>query len=224
MGMPTATIKKKYLSYANRKYFTSGAEDIVLGSYGRKRVSLSRPNYMEPFDEIRLRKASIERATKIDLNTKRSDKKELNVAAGKTGVVGGKGNLSRGLESKANLVLVKMTIDTKDLLRSLANDREAVEYLKKQGAKARICNEVFIVVSAEMAQTITHSVGVEVSGSNGAIDASVGGSSSGSRSDELKISRGTTLSYGLLRLKWDGRGRKKKLDVYDARADQYGMG
>lgn len=219
--MAMATFKDHFLKYSNRKYFTTGAEEITLGTYGRKRIPIAAANYLQKWKDLEIDSAHIDNATVVDLDFSRSSEAKLKAHLKKKGLgeADAKGQFSR-LQS-GSLKVMKLSVSTGDMVDALNADKDVFDKLNDFRPLDRVCHEIFVVIEATLAEKIEASGSLSASGSKGdiTVDGSVSGG--GSSSNNLTISAGTTLAYGMLKLRYDARP-KKATRISGAKPDQYG--
>ena len=219
--MAMATLEKNYLRVSGKKYFTTNAENVKIGSYGDKRTPIGKPNYMQVWKDMDVSKLEIEEATVIDLNTKKSKKRDVEAKVGKKGLAGvGAKNVYDKFAS-GELKLAKLIVRSGDMVDEINSDSKVLEYLQGAGRRARFCAEVFVVITAKMAEKVENTNSFDVSASKGSVDVELKGSFSSGHDNTLEISEGTMFAYSLLKPVWTGRG-KKKGNIKRVRPDTYG--
>jgi hypothetical protein len=220
--MAFAKFTNQSLTYARKKYFVAGAESIKIGSYGRKRTPALKANYLDKWLDLDVPKIKVTEAVTVDIDFTRSSAAGLKGHLKKSGIKGDVAATFEKLKS-GKLKLMKLGVAKGDMVKLVNKDKEAIGKLLDYRSKDRICLEIFVVLSATMAQRIEAAGSLNISATKGGMEVAGGVSGSGSSSSTVKISKGTTLAYGMIRPIWDARGRKAK-KIKDGRPDQYGAG
>jgi len=198
--MKIANLKNKAFIFNNWRYFTTTAENIKLGSYGNKIVSLANANYLAVIRTIDLDGVDIDKVEPISFDFSKVKKGDFKFAS-PIKVVDINANADyEGLKS-GNLVLLKFSINMGtllDILNSKTQEAEkAIKELKKL-KRPRLVNQIFSVVSAELASKLSASTSLKAKSNVNGIDISgeIGGSMS--NASIVKLSEGTVFAYGLL--------------------------
>ena len=224
----TAVIKKHHLVFNGKKYFRAGSEDVGLGSYGEKRTPAGGGNYLLVEGNLlpKSMRFRAKQATVVDIDFKRSRRTSF-VAKGSAPIVGGwlEGNMGATYDSLASgkLKLVKFRILPTDLEDAVNTTRNVLARMKHDGMRARIANEIFIVMEATLAKKVTSGVNAKVSGSAGMMKLTVESRTSASNETSLTISKGTTFAYMLLKPEWDRRIKSRRTRIVDWEDDQWGV-
>ncbi len=220
--MALAKFTNQSLTYARRKYYVAGAESIKIGSYGKKRTPLTKANYLDKWLDLDVPKAKGTEAVTVDIDFSKSSAAGLKGHIKKSGIKGDASATYEKLRS-GKLKLMKLAIARGEMVKLANKDKEALGKLLDYRAKDRICLEIFVVLSATLAEKIEAAGSLNVSATKGGMEVGGGISGSGSSSSTVKISKGTTLAYGMMKPVWDARGKKAK-KIRDSKPDQYGTG
>jgi len=219
--MAMATFKDHFLKYSNRKYFTTGAEEIGLGTYGRKRIPLTKANYLQKWKDLEIDKTQIDNATVVDLDFSRSSEAKLKARLKKQGF--GEAEASGQFEKlkSGSLKVMKLSIAAGDMVDVLNANSDVFDKLNDFRPLDRVCHEIFVVIEATLAESFEGSGSLSALGSKGDVEVAGEVSGGGSSSNKLTISAGTTLAYGMLKLRYDKRP-KNATKITGAKPDQYG--
>lgn len=218
-----AVIKDNHMKYNGKTYFRAGSEDVQIGSYGEKKTPLTKSNYLEVQDRIPTPKLKIREALIVDIDFKQSTKTDIEANINKSVVF--KGSVSTAYEDLRNdkLKLVKLVIENEDIKDAINSSPKVIEDLKVYGNDSRVCHQVFIVLEASLARTVTTSTKFDVSGTDGSLKISVSGGTSKSTTAEITLSAGSTFAYGIVKLDWDASQKKNWKKVVKATDDQWSL-
>ncbi len=195
-----AVLKNNTFIFNNWNYFTASSEDVKLGSYGEKRVSIVKPNYLSVHRNMNLDGVDVHTVDPISFDfTKTSQGDfELSVPIHAADI-----QLEANYENfkSGRLVLLKFSTNlgtTMDLFNAdTTQSKRAIEELRKM-KRPRIVNQLFVVVSAEFASKFK--AGMILSAKTKLEKLEISGLLGGESSSEttLTLSQGTVLAYGLL--------------------------
>ena len=224
--MAKAVIKANRLNYNNKKYFRTGSEDIVIGSYGEKRTPIFGGNYLETQDIINSPKLKVKQAVIADIDFEQS--REGDVEESLAGTFKGvdvelsAGQVWQKLRS-GEVKLVKLIVELNDMEDAINADAGALDDLRDYGNKARVAYQVFVVMSATMAETFSRSQRFGVAVSRGQVKVTAKGTTGQSGDTTVTLSKGSTFAYMLASLDWNARTKKKKTRVVDLDDDQWSV-
>jgi hypothetical protein len=216
-----ASIKKDHLEFSNLQYFMAGAEDVNITAYGKehkdgffKKLFHTKGDHIEVYGTLQLKNAvarqvasiELDQSTKVDL--KGSAKGTVQVAHAPIKVTAAANGEHKKTET-AQVKLVKWVMDMNTIAAQLNLDTKnggtAVVDLMKAGKMARIVNEIFVVVTAKMDDTLADSASVNISAAGPAgsgavnVSASLDASVSKEKSVSLTLGRDQILAYSSLR-------------------------
>jgi hypothetical protein len=231
--MSSVVVKSNHLKYGGKLYFRGGAEDVLLGSYGEKKTPLTQQNYLEVQGTIPAAKLKVRRATECTIDFANSDRFVVSHSGVAEGVINGvpvnasvSGNASVDFGSKGHLRLVKLLVENEDMAKALEDMPSTLDRLRAYGSDARICHEVFVVVEASLAESLTASGSLTLSGSAGIKGLKISGTQTMSggktRTTTVTITPGTTFAYLLLKIDWNHSGFKKT-DIKRLTDDQFSV-
>lgn len=215
--MSTSTkVAKQYLKHNNIKYFRSKAENVQLGSYGRKKDAVGAMAYLSVHDRVdpknMVGRARFLGRTTIDWDSTSSSEWESSGAVTYL-TVNGRGSATAGLRSarRAHLELIKLGMDAGDLQQMLNRAAgKARRYLRDEGNDARFVSEIYVVVEAEIAESFASAVasgGEVVAKLTKALSLEFEADHRHSSGGSVSVipSRGTTFAYGMHKVaRWDG--------------------
>lgn len=227
MSVTAVKIEKSYFSYNGKKYFRGSAEDIQLGSIGKKRTSLFKQNYLEVKDHIPAGSFKEAKATTLSIEFSNESKKNLNLGA--SAIVDGvrihlSGYATFNKINSGELKLVKITVENNKMEHAANQSRSIIRNLISWGNKARIVHQVFIVMEASLADKFENAASIKVTGNRGKVEASIDGGISGSGGTSVDISAESCFAYLLAKIKWDANKKKNKTKIVDLISDQWGAG
>jgi len=229
MGLGTSSVlagsvavKGSHLKFDGTQYYRGGAIDVHLGSYGQKKARISGINKLSVYNDIK--QADLSRYGHIDAvavpNINWSNVNAQNLgASGKYMGVKGTHRLTRKQANKYKLSLVKFTINEANMQNTLNKGAStARKYMAREGKDARVCNTVWVVMTAQYANAFEGADKISISGQKNMKITATRGSK---RTASVTLSKGTTFAYGLLRIKkWDSR---KKQQVRNMEEDEWGV-
>lgn len=218
-----AIIKDNHLKYNGKNYFRAGSEDILIGSYGEKKSPLTQANYLEVQDGIPTPKLKVRQAVIVDIDFKQSSKKDIEANVNKSVVF--KGSVETAYEDlkAGKLKLVKFIIENEDIKDAINSSPKVIENLKAYGNDSRVCHQVFVVLEATIAESVTSSTKFDVSGTDGSIRIGVSGGTSKNNTSVITLSKGSTFAYGIVKLDWDANQKSNWKKVVKATDDQWSM-
>ena len=225
--MSETKVAAHWFLYNGAKYFRDVAENVALGTIGKKRDPLGPKASLDVYGQVSPAnlKGRIRDVTVADVNWESQSKGEVEINVGlKYFTVSGSGTAGFSYEKakSARLKLAKFVIDEGDLRAMLNNDADAArKYLEKEGQDARIVSTVWVVLEGELAQTFS-----AAAKSNGSITASltkaaelqITASHSGStqQSSTIVLKPGVTFAFAMHKVsKWN----KDKTRIEDLALD-----
>jgi hypothetical protein len=231
--MASVVVKSNHLKYRGKLYFCGGAEDVLLGSYGEKKTPITKQNYLEVQGTIPASKLKVRSATECTIDFANSDPFAVSHSGVAEGIINGvpvkasvSGNASIDFGSKGHLRLVKLIVENGDMERALEDLPGTLDKLRSYGNDARICHEVFVVMEASLADSLTASGSLTLSGSAGIEGIKISGTQTMSggktRTTTVTMSKGTTFAYLLLKIDWN-RSFLKKTDIDKLTDDQFSV-
>ena len=214
--MARVVVQSNHLTYDGKQYFCGGAEDVLLGSYGEKKTPLTKQNYLEVQGTIPAAKLKVRSATECTIDFANSN----------TFSVSHSGTASVDFGSTGHLRLVKFIVENGDMERAIEDLPNTLDKLRSFGKDARICHEVFVVMEASLADALTASGSLTLSGSAGIEGLKISGtqtvSGAKTRTTTVTMSRRTTFAYLLLKINWNHSGLKKT-DIDKLTDDQWSL-
>lgn len=221
--MALAHIHDKYLTYANRKFYTTGADSVRIGSYGEKERPLLSPNRLKRWKDIDIPPASLDEVLTVDIDFERSNEAALKGAIEENLIGEARAEGTYEKLRSGDLKLMKLAIAAGDMIDHVNALPDVLEKLLEYRASDRVCHEVFVVMQAELAEQMAAAGKVRVEGSGGGMDveAEVGGGGGGRMS--LTISSGATFAYAMFKPKWNRPWYQTATRIQDYTSDYYGL-
>jgi len=226
--MPTVKIRDKYFKYNGVKYFRTRSQAVVLGTCGHKLRPLGKANYVENFLNMSTRYFTdiIAQAVEIDYADSPAFSLGFDVKVPGIGSIGG--DLSREVMRDMDLKLLNVSVGSGQVIDSINNLDEVKNgffKLDRNGwKKRRIVSEVFTVVSAEIAETLTTSSSSQISGTIKGVEIELSPTTSNTQSSTIKLDAGTTFAYLLFKPRWNAVRYKNIETVVGGKLDQWGFG
>jgi hypothetical protein len=218
--MGKAIVKADHLNFDGKQYFRVGSEDVNVGSYGEKRIDSfpqkilhpkTKGDHVEVHSALKLDKATTHQVATVEIDEKASD----NISGGASGVVKVAGvpvNVTASASGSHEhtkddeVKLIKMVLDLAEIADQLNADKHgAIADMIQAGHHARIVHEVFIVVSAKLADSLDTSKAVNLSGGTTVnavnVTASVKGDEKKSAQTSMTLDKGQIFAYSTLKFK-----------------------
>lgn len=215
--MLKAKLNDRVFIFKGTRYFSAGAENIQLGTYGRKTGSPLTASRLDADWRFQLENALIERVEpiSIDLETKNALKVKIEVGLK---VTDGSGEITAEKIANSSLVVIKFHILSGPLSEAFNRNKAELQKLNNIKRNARIANQIFVVVSAETASKMTAAINLQAKTVGDNVE--IVGSLANESETKITIAAGTTLAYGLVQPLW----MKNKLQIESLRTDQHGPG
>lgn len=210
-GAQTAVIKDNHMKYNGKGYFRAGAESVELGSYGEKKVPLTKPNYLEvqshiPFERLKVREAVI-----VEIDFKQSSEKDFKIGLNASAAAGNVDTAYKRLD-KGELKLVKFEVELVDMKNAVNDSPVHRENLDSYGNNARISHQVFVVLEASIATKVTSATSLSASAKDGKLTVTAKAKVVSEKDTEVTLSKGTTFAYLLCKIDWDRKNGKKVVE------------
>lgn len=222
--MKIAILKNKTFVFNHWSYFLASAENLTLGSFGDKKTPIGKPNYLLKYYELDFSNAEIDSVEQIKLDLSKTAKGDFSVSADAI-VADGNIGVSYDNFKEGNLVLMKFSISLgamKDRFNSSSSDsKKAIQELIKL-KKPRIVNQIFVIVSAEFASSISNVAEFKIKTNVKGIDFIPSGEHTGKNEKKISISKGTVFAYGLLEPIFK-KPKEKATEIEKLAPDQYGI-
>jgi hypothetical protein len=224
--MPNTIIRDSHLNFNGIKYFRGNADEIELGSYGKKREPVFGMNYLEVTKNFPPAKLKIKDAVIVDIDASSLHEADLSVGAnfkilGASGAVKASGLLSKF--KSAEVKLVKISVNGGDVVDAVNASPNILQAIDDLGDNARFAHQIFIVAEAKLAQTLTSSGSLSASAEKGDVKIEIAGGGKGSSTTSVVLGEGTTFAYLLLKFKWDNLKKSKRTHITSASDDQWGL-
>lgn len=223
--MATARVKNTHLHFNGVNYFRGKSTNVIVGSYGKKMTPIGKENYLEIQGNVPAKNIAKASAQIITIDEESYSK--VNFGAEVPAIINGvkttfSGDAAIEKIKKSELKLVLLTVTMNQMANAVNKSSGALENLKNYGNDARIAVEIFSILSADLASTITSSGSLDISAEAQGIRASVNGSGSGSKKTSVILPEGSCFAYLLAKAKWKMKFLKK-VEVERLTDDQWGM-
>ncbi|HRJ31069.1 MAG TPA: hypothetical protein PLV21_14065 [Cyclobacteriaceae bacterium] len=216
--MSKVVLNPRFLKAGNKKYFRTGAEVLVLGSYGKKETPPLKANYLYAFSELKIEDGDVREVGPFEFDFKNTKKADAKISADAK-VAQGNVTLSYEALKSGSVVFIQFSLSILPIIEALNTDATAMSYLKTQ-EKPRVVDTIFVAVSAEFASKIKSSAAFELDSTLNGVEISIKPSVSSESEIKLKLPKNSTLAYGLAEPLWDGL----KAKVVDLKPDLKGTG
>lgn len=225
-------IKDSHIRVNGIDYFRGGAENVVLGSYGEKKMPPLKINYLEVQGLLPLDTLKVREATTLDIDVANQTTISRNLNSEVSGMINGvpvtaSVDQAARIErwKKGELTLQKLVLDNASICKTLNENQKLARALKDLGRDVRIVQQVFVVVDAQLARGLTMAgssaikVELDIKDKNIKIKANRKLQGGSTETTSLVISKGTVFAYGLVKIDWASRSTRVK-KVTD---DQWGL-
>jgi hypothetical protein len=193
------TITDDYFEYNQIKYFRGEAENVVIGSYGKKRDPVGSKSHLEVQTEVKpeylASRVKYITTIPVDWSAAANAGLKLDVPLSFSGLNGDASfAASFGVAANENLQLCKFLIEKANLEGMLNQDAvNARNYLADEGGDGRICSAVWVGVDDKLGK---HFLSYGQSGSasvhaGGGLDFTATGGTSGAQTISLSAKGGT---------------------------------
>jgi len=214
-------ITKKGFKYGNMKYWTAGAQNVRLGTYGNKRTSYG----MEVHKHMGASyfKKNID-TSKVYSISSSSDKNFVANAGVQYVGWDGKASYSRTATKKADLKLVLLNVPKGYMIDAINKDGKGSLAFFKDNNNARIVTGVWIVMEAKLASAVTSNGGGSVEGTtpNG-VKVKLGVSAGGKTTSTVELPSKAVFAYMMHKAsKWNKK-KLKKTTIKDMKDDMPGI-
>lgn len=210
--------------YSGIRYYRAKAENIRLGSYGEKKTPVGQQNYLSVQNNIKnesLAEVKVSTAGPFTIDWSKQSKSDVEVGVNYFTAAGGKATLTVEKAKSANLKLVKFYMTTGAMTKLLNQSATgARKYLADEGSDGRLVGEVWTVMEASLASSVTTSATITGSGEANGIKVTVAGSTSNTTTTSITIAPDTTFAYLLFKVKWTNNNKDSVDSLED---DQHGV-
>jgi hypothetical protein len=198
-----AVVKDSHLTFNGIQYFRASSESLTIGTYGEKRTPITKPNYLEAQADLPAPKLVVTSATivGIDFTNSTSVDVKLHLKPASSGYSGSADVAYNELKSGA-LKLVKFEMRLDAVKQAFNGAPTALNNLRSYGNDARAVHQIFVVLKATEATTVTTASSFTFSKDNNTLKVTVGTSNA----TVVTFSAGTTYAYLLANPDWD-RGK-----------------
>ncbi|NMF83321.1 hypothetical protein [Nodosilinea sp. P-1105] len=222
-----AVVRKNRLIVNRVSYFRAHAEDVVIGSIGRKRTPIGKRNYLDVEDRIPPRRIDVIQGAELDIDFSRTSKGDFNTSIDAI-IKGVPVKLSGGVAfdrmRSGELKLVKLSVLNNRMMQAANNSPQKLRSLIDWGNSARIVHQIFVVMEASLSNQLSTSSNLSISGGQDDIQASLDGTGSTSVKTTISISKGTCFAYLMARIEWDARQKRNRTRIVGLRNEQVGIG
>lgn len=215
--MANVKIKDNHLTYNGKRYFRGGAEDVMLGSWGKKRTPVSSMNYLEVYGRLKPSKLKGVKATPVQINWSGTSTSSITANLNARNVFGVDASTAVQKLRNEELVLVKFSVPMQRMKNALNASNTVRGNLKDAGARGRVVHQVFAVVDGTITSGMSSNSTVDVNGRRNGIEIAVGGSFGGNNSATVTLAPGCIYAYLLANPKF------RRGDVESLRPDQQGQ-
>lgn len=219
-------IKDNHLYYNGKRYFTAGAEDVGLGTYGLKKGGLNASR-LEPIDDLPIEETVKIKTSVFEIEDER--KSDIDLAFHGNGIAMGLDNeggfkFTRKKINNSQLRLIKLTIYQREVLKYLNGREDLLEELKFLPNNLRMVNSIFIVVTAEFSKQFNTEINASLNTVSGNLNAEGLVKSNSTRNQHVVLDADTCFAYQMIKPKWDKGQKKKRKKIRSFRVDMWGIG
>lgn len=203
-------IKDSHIKLNGIGYFRGNAENVQIGSHGDKKAPITSMNYLDVDGTIpRDKLGTVESVLVLTIDATKTSKTDLfGKLSDVSEVFGVSADAAWEKVKSQKLKLVKFVFNNGQIKKAANQSQKVLESLKDRGKGARIANQVFVVMTAEMAETFSRSTSIDASATDGKVKLTAKGGTSSSGNAQYTLSKGSTFAYGLVKIDWD-KGKDK---------------
>jgi hypothetical protein len=221
--MALAVVRDNHLNFNGIQYFRGNSSEVDLGSYGEKRAPAFGANYLEVYRNIPPRKLKIKEVSEVEIDFDRSTQADIEGGFTMGDVIGASSGNIYSRMSSGELKLVKFSVSIADMVDAANESPRALEHLIDMGNGARIAHQIFVVMEASLARSMSVGKTFDVKVTAGDIEVSAEGDIKINRNTSVTLAEGTTFAYLLLNPEWDHKRKSKRTRIVGARDDQWGL-
>jgi hypothetical protein len=206
--------------YNSIGYFRNNADNVVLGTWGKKKSPLGGPHYVQDEGRIPAQHMKVRKATSVTIDFSQTSQTDIGATILVPGVgkLGPAALLERGRDGQ--LALVKLEVA--NLVEAINTSPAALEGLCNSD-EPRVVGGIWVVVSAEIGRTISNSGSLSLAGMVNGV-AVKGDVKSGASSEVIcQIEPGSTFAYMLFEPKWAENMKRNRTKVIRCEDDLKGM-
>lgn len=198
--MALAVVKDSRLTYNGISYFRASSESLTIGAYGEKRTPITKPNYLEVQSDLPASKLVISTATTVSIDFTNSTSVDVKLHLKPAGSgYSGSGDVAYNDLKSGKLKLVKLEMRLDAMKTAFNTSPAALANLKSYGSDARAVQQIFIVLSATEATTVTTATSWTLTKVDNTLKLTTGSSNS----TVVTFSSGTTYAYLLCKADWN---------------------
>lgn len=194
-------VKNRFFEHDGVHYFRGKASTVFLGSYGRKRTILGRPNFLDPDGHLQIKDADQMKPV-LTLKADTITFEEIDASA-KFKIIGRDANADATVETlkqqKSELVLVLFSMELGEIKKLVNADDEARDLLDDNQGLGRVAHEIWVVMTANQATEFSKAARISATVKESGIDISGTGGGTTSGKTEITLSEGSTFAYLLAR-------------------------
>jgi hypothetical protein len=225
VGTTGAKVTKDSLKYAGNSYFRRNAPKVTLVSFGKKRHPVGQSGYVDVEGHIEPPKSKIMKLTTIDLEWDRSTSDEViaHLSPAQLKLAGAEVSVARKLATTGELSLLMLAVEHHELETHINRTAKLLNELKESDNDTRLVTVVFVVLKAEIAETLDTSVAASAAVTIKGITLDVKGRHSETGTTKLEISAGSPFAYSCADIVWDKPSKRNRTKVEHLRSDFKGM-
>ena len=222
--MADVKITDNHLSAFGIAYWRGGAPNVDgIGAYGEIKRPVLGVDYLDQQDMLPLKKIKVEKATELQVDYTKQTEDALTGGASVPLLFKAQAGATMQKLREGKLKLVMLNADKDDLLRAINTSPKHLEKLKDLGDDVRVCDTIFVVLEAELAETFSRSSSLDLSAIVKGVQITAAGSHGASGQTSVTISEGSVLAYGLVKLHWDAEQKKNRSKVVKLTTVQWGV-
>jgi hypothetical protein len=226
VGTTGAKVTKDSLKYAGNVYFRRNAPKMRLVSFGRKRHPLGQSSYIDVEGHLEPPKSKVMKLTEIDLEWDRSTSNEViaKLSPAQLKLAGAEVSVARELASKGELRLLMLAVEHQELEDHINSTPKLLSALQDADDDTRLVTVVFVVVKAEIVETIDMSVAASATVTVQGITLHVEGGHSETGTTKLEISSDSAFAYSGAKAIWDRPSKRNRTKIKRLESDFKGIG
>lgn len=222
--MPKIVLTNNHFHFNGVNYFTSGSEEVELGSIGEKMTPVFGVNRLSVKGAIPPEHITGVKSTIVEFDEKNSSRNAFGttVAAIVQGIpVKVAGDVAFSKLTQREFKLVKFSVPNEQMQKAANTSPQALQNLIRYGNDARIAHQIFFLMEGQESTHFDNDASVSLAVGTGGIEATVDGSHTSSRDITIKLAN-VTLAYLLAKIDWNARQDKNKTEIVDLDDDPWG--
>lgn len=222
--MSDVKIKDNHMVVQGMAYWRGGAANVDgVGAYGEIRRPVFGVDYLDQQGELPVDKLKIEKATVLDIDFQHTSDSDILANIKVPLVFKAQPQVACSKLRSGELKLAMFNADKDQLVDAINSSPRHLDTLAGLGGDARVCDTVFLVVDAKLAETFERSQSLSLQAVVKGVQISAEGSHAESGSTSITYEPGSVFGYGLVKPLFDGDRKKDRNKVLKLSTVQWGV-